>query len=243
MQDEIRKHSKNAINKMKTEEHSITEKIKEISVEIFIIVFAVSFSIWLHGWSEHRHQQEEVKELLSDLKDDIKNDILSMEAIKKSYSNTVESFTYLINLNESQYDSLSSGKDSVTFKENLSTKIHSVPSGWRKTNCGNYEGFKSSGKIGFIENKKLKKLILEYYEQLNPMTSIQDEYSRKEVEKFGDLIFGMTGQEGREIIFNPKIKLHLSLMIMMSNSSIENYDETILAAKTMIAEIDKDLHE
>ena len=37
-----------------------------------------------------------------------------------------------------------------------------------KISDGDYEGFKSSGKIGYIENKKLKKAILKYYQETTP---------------------------------------------------------------------------
>jgi len=241
MQDEIIKHSKKAIHTMKNKEHSVAHKIKEICIEIFIIVFAVSFSIWLHSWSEHRHQQAEVKEFLSDLKDDLKNDSMILETGKQQYMKTVESFTYLINIKENTFDSLIQGKDSVAFKNDIRAKINSMPSFWRKSNCGNYEGFKSSGKIGFIENKKLKKLILRYYEQQNTVTALQDDYLRQETEKLGTLIADMAGKKAREIVFNQKINIHLRIMMLMSNSCIQNYDETIAAANDIIAEIDKDV--
>jgi hypothetical protein len=86
----------------------------------------------------------------------------------------------------------------------------------------------------------LKKSILDYYEQQNPGTSLQDDYIRKATEKLGDLILEMAGKKAREIIFNPKINGYLHGMIMMSNSSIKNYDETIIAAKNILNGIDSD---
>jgi len=238
MQDEIRKHSKKAVSIIKNSDHSTVEKIKEIGIEIFIIVFAVSFSIWLHSWSEHRHQQKEVKEFLTDLKEDLKADIESQIDAKKVYQRTIENFNYIINLSEKKYDSLSGGKDSTLFKSNLSTKISSFPSIWLKSRSGNYEGFKSSGKIGFIENKKLKKLILEYYEQAMPAAAMQDEYNRQISIKTSEIISDIDGK-GKKIIFNKKVQLNLQNIILMSNSSIENYQNITTLSEDILEEIDK----
>ena len=238
MQDEIRKHSKKAVSIIKNSNHSTVEKIKEISMEIFIIVFAVSFSIWLHSWSEHRHQQKEVKEFLTDLKEDLKGDMESQIEARKVYLKTIESFNYIINLSEKQYDNLSGAKDSISFKSNLSTKLSSFPNVWLKSRSGNYEGFKSSGKIGFIENKKLKKLILEYYEQAMPAAAMQDEYIRQMTMKTSELISDIDGN-GKRIIFNKKVRIYLQYIIIMSNSSLENYKNTTKLSQDILEKIDK----
>jgi hypothetical protein len=238
MQEEIRKHSKKAVSIIKSSNHSALEKVKEIGIEIFIIVFAVSFSIWLHSWSEHRHQQKEVKEFLTDLKEDLKGDIESQIEARKVYLKTIESFNYIINLSEKQYDNLSSAKDSTSFKSNLSTKMSSFPNIWLKSRSGNYEGFKSSGKIGFIENKKLKKLILEYYEQAMPGAAMQDEYNRQMAMKTIELISDIDGN-GKKIIFNKKVRTYLQYIIMMSNESLENYQNTTKLSQDIVKKIDE----
>ena len=239
MQDEIRKHSKKAVGVFRDSDHSFFSKIKEIIIEILIIAFAVSFSIWLHAWSEHRHNQKEVKEFMIDLKSDLNKDIESLEEGKKIYSNTMEAFTYLTNLAEYQFDSLSAGKDSAIFKTNINNKLSSFPNLLTRSNCGNYEGFKSSGKIGFIENKKLKKIILDYYEQQSPIKASQDLFTQQMTTKTYDIIAEMSGKKTREIIFNKKLQTYLQAMIVMANASKENYDETIKSARNIIVEIDK----
>jgi hypothetical protein len=239
MQDEITKHSKKVINLVKNEEHSFTHKIKEIGIEISIIIFAVSFSIWLHTWSEHRHQQEEVKDFLTDLKEDLKSDIESQIAAKNVHSKTIENFSYIINLSEDEYDRLKGGKDSTVFRANLSDKMNSFPNIWFKSRSGNYEGFKSSGKIGFIENKKLKKLIVEYYEQEVQGTIIQDGYIRETTLKAGDCLSEIDGN-GKKIVFNRKLRYYLRNILLMSNASLSNYDLISKSAQEILEEIKKE---
>ena len=57
MEEEVTKHTKKIYKALRIPGHSLSEKIKEISIEIFIIVFAVTLSISLHGWSDHRREQ------------------------------------------------------------------------------------------------------------------------------------------------------------------------------------------
>jgi hypothetical protein len=239
MQDEIKKHSKKVIKAMKNTEHSGIDKIKEIGIEISIIIFAVSFSIWLHTWSEHRHQQEEVKDFLADLKEDLKSDIESQIAAKNVHLKTIENFSYIINLSEEEYDSLRGGKDSSLFRTNLSDKMNSFPNIWFKSRSGNYEGFKSSGKIGFIENKKLKKLILEYYEQEVQGTTIQGDYIRETTLKAGDCLSEIDGN-GKKIVFNKKLRYYLQNILLMSNASLSNYDLISKSAQEILEEIKKE---
>lgn len=239
MQDEITKHSKKVINVMKNREHSFIDKTKEIGIEVSIIIFAVSFSIWLHTYSEHRHQQQEVKDFLVDLKEDLKSDIESQTAAKNGYAKTIESFSYIIELTEEKYDSLRGGKDSTQFRDNLSNKFSSFPSAWFKSRSGNYEGFKSSGKIGFIENKKLKKLILTYYEQQTSGASVQDEHTRSMAVKAAEVIYDINGN-GKEIVFNKKLRNYLGGIIMMSNASKENHETISKSAQDILEEIRKE---
>jgi hypothetical protein len=239
MQDEITKHSKKVIKVMKNNEWSGINKIKEIGIEISIIVFAISFSIWLHTWNAHRNQQDEVKDFLTDLKEDLNSDLESQIAAKNAYTKTIENFNYIINLTEEEYDSLRGGKDSTLFTTNLSDKINSFPNVWFKSRSGNYEGFKSSGKIGFIENKKLKKSILEYYEQEVQGAALQDDYAREMIIKTTEQMLDIDGN-GKSIVFNKKVRNYLQTIILMSNASVSNYDTISKSAQEILEEIRKE---
>jgi hypothetical protein len=158
-EQEIIKHTKKVYKTLSSKEHSVWYKIKELLIEILIIVFAVTLSIWLHDRSEHSHQQKEVKEFLWGLKEDLTNDIKEMEEDKKSYLKSASAFTYIthIKLNEVL------NKDSVQkYQKWVLNSTGLVP------NNGRFEGFKSSGKIGTIENTVLQNDIMDLYQENIP---------------------------------------------------------------------------
>ena len=161
MQDEISKHTKKIYESASDSKHTFGEKIKEIIVEISIIVFAVTLSIWFHSWSEHKHQQKEVVEFLEDLKVDLKSDISDLEDQNSYLTTASKTCNTLKNLQKASVDSILQLDKKNRFYFDLSpiSKIR---------NTGNYEGFRSSGKIGFIENRQLKSKILNYYQKIVP---------------------------------------------------------------------------
>jgi hypothetical protein len=146
MEEEVAKHTKKIYRTMRGP-HSFWQKVKEIAVEIFIIVFAVTLSIWLHGWSDHRHEQKEAAEFLKGLKDDLTGDLRLMEESKDSAANLNASYKVLLTPDAHRLD----------FMLNAT-----------HANVGRYEGFKSSGKMGIIEDDSLKQKILVYYQQTIP---------------------------------------------------------------------------
>jgi hypothetical protein len=242
MQDEVSKHTKKIFKTMSNKKYSMPEKFKEISIEILIIVFAVTLSIKLHDWSEHRHQQKEVKEFLTDLREDLADDIETMNDIKAQLTATSEDKTYVMSFTEQKFDSIRSTKDSTTFKQEFEKKIPT--SGITRNNIsGNYEGFKSSGKIGNIENKKIKKLMLQYYQQLTPCLSDAEKYYNANLSNTGNVIAELKGlgKKGKDIIFNPKFQFFFNVTLMQSISMKESYQDIINVAKELDAEIAKEL--
>ena len=154
MQEEVAKHTKKIYKTLTKPGHTMLEKLKEVAVEIFIIVFAVTLSIWLHSWSDHRHEQKEVGDFLKGLKEDLTKDIAMLEHKKSNISQ------------------LDSGYQVLLKTANLPAVINSsllyFDVSVIRPAIGRYEGFKSSGKIGLIENDSLKQLMLVYYEQTIP---------------------------------------------------------------------------
>jgi hypothetical protein len=148
MQEEISKHTKKIFTSVKNTHSSTGEKIREIILEIFIIVFAVSLSIWLHDWSEHRHQQREAKEFLRDLKDDLSSDIKSLQAAHDSLAKTLVTVRLLYGITAKNVDSILQTKRGASFQSSIGTT---------KLSSANYEGFESSGKIGYLEDRQIKK--------------------------------------------------------------------------------------
>lgn len=226
MQDEVLKHTQKIHEAMKNKKHSFKEKLKEIIIEVFIIVFAVSLSIYLHSWSEHNHQQEEVQEFLVDLKSDLNEDIKAFKKETDMLNSNKKTLLELQKLTSKDY------VDSMNLKINVSFTL-------RQTNVGNFEGFKSSGKIGYIENKKLKKDILEYFIQNTPpLYKIEDNLN----ENIKELITTIGTIENRKEVFESKeVESIINLNIQYSNSLINAYKDDIKLAQTIVKQIDNEL--
>jgi len=229
MEEELAKHSKKIFMTLKNSKKLFSEKLKEVFIEIFIIVFSVTLSIWLHGRSLHTHQQKETKEFLSDLKSDLFKDIKSVSEKEIQMSNTIQQYSYLSNLTDERIDSITNKKGEINM--NVSYVI-------KTTNDGNYEGFKSSGKIGYIENKKLKKLILEYYQEGMPSINETENYFNLRMGKIEDLIF--LDKDKKKKLLDPSLKMYFNVVIKTAQNNIKNYKSISKEAKGIISEILKE---
>ncbi|WP_304344747.1 DUF6090 family protein [Chryseobacterium koreense] len=180
---EVVKSTKKIITTAKSKDESFWNKFKKISTEILIIMFAVSLSIGLHSWSETRHQQQEVKIFLTGLRKDLKKDREEMNSDISSYENQRKAFRYLANLEKGQ----SANRDSMkVYADDLKTFTGFMG------NTGRYEGFKSSGKILFIEDNELQNNILDLYEESIPVLTQGTNFYKNEKLKLNDFIIERT---------------------------------------------------
>ena len=230
MEDEILKHGRKAYHELKNEQHTVWKKIKEIFIEILIIVFAVTISIWLHNRSEHRQQQNEVKDFLNDLKDDLQQDIQSISATKDSVVKKNKSYYDFLKVSNNLADTANKKKLSYSFSTGIVTS---------KITNGDYEGFKSSGKIGFIENKKLKKTILKYYQETTPSILELEKANTTQILKIIDYVIE-NNNAGMNLIKDVKLKLMLNFYLGESETIISQYDDAVQQAHDIINEINKE---
>jgi protein-tyrosine-phosphatase len=230
MQEEVKKHTKNIYTAIKKPELSFWEKCKEIAIEIFIIIFAVTLSIWLHNLSEHSHQQKEVKEFLTDIKEDLNNDIKNITESQRVLTEDLKSFTFIFSLTKNEIDSLKKVKGSVNYH---------YPTSTTKTNSGIYEGFKYSGKIGYIENKALKKLLLKYYQEQLPALTESENYSLLSAQKIQDFVYDNAEENFEKVLLMRKFKGQLQTYIQLMNNKSKGYSITIKDAQNIIKQIDK----
>jgi hypothetical protein len=158
-EDEIIKHTKKIYKTWFSKDIPVWHKISEFLVEILIIVFAVSVSIWFHNRSEHSHQQQEAREFLDGLKADLTHDIKEMYGDMDSYEKQRIIFNYIAKLKLSE----------VPNKDTLNKYgMWILNSTMFAPNDGRFQGFKSSGKIGTIENIELQNDILDLYQENIP---------------------------------------------------------------------------
>jgi hypothetical protein len=235
-EDEIAKHSRKIYKTWFNKELTIWHKISEFAIEITIIVFAVSISIWFHNMSEHKHQQEEVKQFLTGLKADLEQDINEMENDEESYHNQGSLFTYLGRLKKNQMPN----KDTLNANSNWLTNSTAL-----NPNDGRFQGFKSSGKIGTIENDSLQNDIMDLYEEDIPaLLHSTDAYIRIKT-MFFDLLIKNTKRltdstDNMIDIIKTDESFNLCRALGYPVQVLERYDQCILLMKKIIARIDKE---
>ncbi len=233
---EIIKHTRKIKDKLEEKKESSSERWKEIITELLIIIFAVSLSTWFHDLNEHRSHQKEVNEFLVDLKDDLNKDIVGLEGQNKSIYELLKQFKFARNLNNTSVDSL----DKSNAKYPLDTDFRLF---FGEENSGNYEGFESSGKTVFIENKKLKKLILSYYKHHVPATEKAGETFMITFTKLADFITQNTvvGKNKSAIFLDTTFQTDTEISIKHANENIRIGNVGIKKIKEIIVEIDKEL--
>ena len=235
-EDEIVKHTRKIYKTWFNKELTIWHKISEFLIEITIIVFAVSISIWFHNMSEHKHQQEEVKQFLMGLRADLEQDIKEMENDKESYQKQSAIFTYLRNLRINQLPN----RDTLNANGNWIFNTTAL-----NPNDGRFQGFKSSGKIGTIENDSLQNDIMDLYEENIPaLLHSTDSYIRIKT-LFIDLLNKnskrLTDSTDNMIeVIKTDESFNLCRALCRPDQVLERYDQCIQLMEKIIARIDKE---
>ncbi len=234
---EVIKHTKNIYKVWLSKEHNFWHKLQEFIIEILIIVFAVSLSIWLHGRSEHAHQQKDVKEFLLGLQTDLKNDIQEMKADRKTFVVSRQAFIYIRGLQAGQ----PADKDSI-FKYDgyIFDQTGLVP------NNGRFEGFRSAGKIGAIEQPGLQNDIMDLYQENIPVLILYTNHYSKQKAALNDYFNqNLRRSNGKEkdnflALFSTDMVYNMGNELLEVQPIISQYDKCIANMEAIIAEIDKE---
>lgn len=228
MEDETTENAKEILSVSNEKKGTFREKMGKILLEIVIIVFSIMVSLWLANWNDKRKERAEVKEFLADLKEDLKEDTVSLRRridILKPY---IEDYAFILNLTSGQLDSMGKVAKSVKLHFDI------IPF---QVNEGNYQGFKSSGKIGFIDNKNLKKQILSYHEQIIPSLKEVEKIHMERQKALMNIFYGgeYSGKNGKQTFLDPLIKAELNaaktfgdLMVQFSEMSLQQADSLLL---------------
>jgi hypothetical protein len=234
-EQEVVKHTKKVYKIWTSKKHSPWEKIREFAVEVLIIVFAVTLSIWLHERSEHSKHKKEVKEFLLGLKQDLTSDISEMSDDINSYEKSGMAYQYLTSVKTGE----GLNPDSVRFYRNsLFNQTKLVP------NIGRFEGFKSSGKIGFIEDEELQNDIMDLYQEnipaltwgadyYNGLKKALREYCYANTKRAADGSSDFTAVLATDPAFNRASDLSYT------DEIIGRYNQCITKSKKIIAAINK----
>ncbi len=233
---EVAKAAKKIVKTAKSKEHGIWHKIKEMTTEIVIIVFAVSLSIAFHSWSESRHEQHEVKTFLKGLRQDLRKDIEGMKSDIVSYQNQKKAFSYFAAIPKEQ----AANEDSLK-----AYSPYFFSSTALRRNTGRYEGFKSSGKIGYMEDDSLQNDILDLYEEHIPvLTTLTDSYTAQK-NKFAEYITENTMDYPKgnltQVLASDPIKNRSRIYLVSVDNIIVNYQKSIQLMEKIIRKVDKEV--
>ncbi|MEO6541299.1 MAG: DUF6090 family protein [Ferruginibacter sp.] len=234
-EQEVIKHTKKVYNVWKGPT-SFWHKFKEFLLEIFIIVFAISLSLWFHNRSEHSHRQDEVKKFLRGLKKDLTADIVEMEEDKGSYFKQRNAFMYINSVKPGQLISTDSLKLHYRYIMN-STALN--------PNNGRFEGFKSAGKIGDIENDSLQNDIMDLYQENIPsLLSSTNGYVNRKIK-----LFEYIQQNNKRLtdstsnfaeVLNTEQAHNICGMLTFTGEITERYELALQRMKRIIAMINKE---
>ena len=238
-EQEVIKHTKKVYKIWHSNELRIGHKLKEFLIEIFTIVFAVSLSIWLHDRSEHSHQQKEVKEFLLGLKDDLKGDITEMEEDKKAYLKSRDAFRYVTSIKMNELLNADSIEKNSTWMFNTTGLV---------PNNGRFEGFKSSGKIGTIENRTLQNDIMDLYQENIPaLIATTNNYSATKQMLFAYYYKNIKrvtdSTSNLNVVLSSDEAQRLCTNLSSVDQILERYDQCINKIKKINIEIDKEYNE
>lgn len=155
--DLIKKHGKKALGMSETshEPRGWRARVGEVLLEIGIIVFAISLSLWLHNWQEHRHDRARERQFLRGIQQDLADDLREMRADSGSYQEQRRGLRYFKQLTAQNARSDSAGFYSWT----LSNATYFI------SNSSRFDGLKSTGALGIIEDQALLGEILTYYQR------------------------------------------------------------------------------
>jgi len=159
MENEIKDHAVKAYKTIKNPHLKFWHKVGEISIEVAIIIFAVTLSIWVHDMSDHNHEQKDVKSFLLGLRQDLKTDLVQMKEDTNAFTQQGLIFVYIT----TNPPGIKLNKDSLKKRQDYLFNITSFVG-----NDGRYQGFKSSGKLGNIEDDSLQNNIIELYQSNIP---------------------------------------------------------------------------
>jgi len=235
-EQEVIKHTKKIFKVWSNKEHSLWHKLKEFLVEVFIIVFAVTISIWFHNRSEHAHQQEDVKQFLLGLKSDLQKDLAEMKNDRDSYVYQGIIFRYITSMKLNQH------LNDDTLKK-YEVWIYNTTG--LNPNNGRFEGFKSAGKIGQIENEDLQNDIMDLYQEdiVSVLASTDNfvmmkqrflEYMNKNKKRLTDSTSNVN-----TVLLQDEAQ-NICIPLGYPRETIDRYDKCMAKANKIISEINKE---
>ncbi len=235
-EQEVIKHTKKIYKTLNDKKHGLWHKVKEFLIEVFIIVFSITISIWFHNRSEHADQQKDVKQFLLGLKSDLQHDLKEMKDDRESYVNQGIIFRYIKNVKLNEHIDV----DTI---DRYGPWIYN--STGLNPNDGRYEGFKSAGKIGQIENRELQNDIMDLYqEDIVSVLASTDAYvmlKKKFLDYLNRNVKRLTDSttNTNDVLLQDEAR-NICRQLCNPAEAIERYDRCIAKANKIIGEINEE---
>jgi hypothetical protein len=231
--DLVTKHGKKALG---IEENHAAPKgwrhrLPEILLEIGIIVFAITLSIQLHAWHEHSVEKAEERKFLTGLRADLASDLTELRNDSLSYAQVLEGYRYFRNLNARSYN-----VDSVHhYQWVLGNATNLLP------NASRFEGLKSAGKLGIIEDDELLNHILDHYQETIPglvnLTRSFSDYKASTIQRYLDERLHRSGDNFLAVMQADLMYNYLNKEVGI-RSIMARYHGVLQQSRKLIREID-----
>jgi hypothetical protein len=231
--DLVTKHGKKALG---IEENHAAPKgwrhrLPEILLEIGIIVFAITLSIQLHAWHEHSVEKAEEHKFLTGLRADLKNDLAELRNDSLSYAQVLQGYRYFRALTPQTYHA-----DSVRhYQWTLGNATNLLP------NSSRFDGLKSAGKLGIIEDEELLNDILDNYQERIPglvsFTHSFSDYKARTVQAYLDEHLHRSGDNLVAVMQSDQMYNYLNKMPAIQGI-MARYHEVLQHTRKLIREID-----
>ena len=205
-EEKIIKHAEKAVETLSNKKLIWKAKLKELTQEILIIVFAVSITLALHNWNDHQKDKEIERDFLVGTDSDLIQEKEKIISGFQYFQPTLDFYNTITNqILEGRVDNkyLDSNADY------LSNTLYLT------FDNGRFEGFKSSGYLRLIENKKLQKNLISLYTSDMPFeVDADNELFITRAKDFVTYIgskapIDSTGQHVSKIINDPAVRYQL----------------------------------
>jgi hypothetical protein len=238
-EEKIIQHTKTAVEIIHSKERNRKHKLKDIALEIIIIVFAVSITLLFHNLNDRWHEKKLVRDFLEGTKEDLKQEAGYIEISLKDFQPTVDYY-------DTVWQQVTEKRIDARYVDSNSEYL--INSRYFSFDNSRFEGFKSSGHLGLIENETLLKHIVYLYTVLMPFEAEADKIVFQQRANGYDTYIGVkaeTDAEGRpyisKLLNEPAVKYQVSKYRMYLDERQKSKQKLLVRIHNLIAELDKEL--
>lgn len=237
-EEKIIQHAEKAVHAVSNKKLSWKQKLKELLQEVLIIVFAISITLAFHNWNDHKKEQEIEREFLEGTRNDLKDVKAILEEGAKDFQGTVDFYDTL-------WTRLLANRATPGFIDSNAGQFTNTL--YFIYDKGRFEGFKSSGYLRLIENKKLQDEIISLYTTDMPFEESADaNVFRTREHDFITYIgskapIDSTGMHISKIIDDPAVRYQIQRYVDYFNERKRHKAELAQRIDKVIKDIDAEL--